>query len=238
MKGLLSGVKNTIFTILLVIVFLILGLFISANIPTFSRLFDLAPRSANVASTRTIVSSLQPLGQLVTTRTEVAHADIFVSINAGIFNLCGHGANHVSHGVVEAGIDFTSIDESNVSFDETHDRYTLTLPPPIVTSCRLEYFRQYDQSYTACRVDWDTVRRIAEHESLTKFAEDMVAGGILDRAKLDATVQMSAFVNALTGSQVLIEHANADGEIALPPSCKPEIPDNWVQENGRWVERS
>ena len=237
MKKLLSGAFRNVFTILLVIVCLLVGLLVSANITAIGELFNLSPASARVSASRTIVSNLQPLGQLVTTSAEVAHADVFVSINAGIFNLCGHGANHVSQGVVEAGIDFGVIDENDVNYDEFNDRYTLTLPPPIITSCRMEYIRQYDQSNTFCQVDWDTARRLAEHASMSRFAGDLLEGGILDRANLEATVRMSSFVNALTGSSVVIKYEDSDGVSELPRSCNPEIPAGWAKgEDGRWIE--
>jgi hypothetical protein len=223
-----------LFTTLLVVVFLLIGLLISANIPAIGDIFDLSPVSAKVSASRTIVSNLQPLGQLVTTRAEVAHADVLVSINAGIFNLCGHAANHVSQGVVEAGIDFSAIEESDVSYDETNDQYTLQLPPPILTSCRMEYIRQYDRSNTFCNVDWDVARRIAEHESMEKFALDMVQGGILDKAKLEATVQMSSFVSALTGSSVIIGYDESSVETGLPKSCQPDKPNGWDKTEDGW----
>lgn len=230
----LWGATAKLFTILLLIAVLLVGLLISANIPTIGDIFDLSPETARVSASRTIVSNLQPLGQLVTTRAEVAHADVLVSINAGIFNLCGHAANHVSQGVVEAGIDFTAINENDVEYDESNDLYTLILPPPIITSCRMEYIRQYDRSNTFCEVDWDAARRIAEHESMSNFANDMVEGGILDRARLEATVQMSTFVSALTGSRVLVNFAESEEEVVLPYSCAPKPPDGWQKIDGRW----
>ena len=69
--------------------------------------------------------------------------------------------------------------------------------------------------------------RIAEHESMSNFANDMVEGGILDRAKLEATVQMSSFVSAVTGSSVIVKFDESEEEHVLPYSCAPEQPDGW-----------
>ncbi len=119
------------------------------------------------------------------------------------------------------------------------NQYTLMLGyPPIITSCRMEYIRQYDRSNTLCDVDWDIARRIAEHDSMSNFANDMVDGGILEQAQLEATVQMSAFVNALTGSQVLIKPSEADKPAELPQSCTPEIPEGWIKEDDKWKQKN
>jgi hypothetical protein len=198
------------------------------------------PPTAQVTSTRTIVRGLQPLGQLVSISVEVAQADIGVSVNSGGLNLCGHSANHVSQGVIEAGIDITKVVEDSVQYDNDSDTYTLILPPPSITSCRIEYIRQYERSggNLTCGIDWDTVRVLAQHESMSLFTADTIEGGILTRAERETTLLMESFVSALTGSEVDITYSEADTQIELPPSCQPQIPRGWEfdEELNEWVK--
>lgn len=198
------------------------------------------PTTAEVIPSRTIVTSLQPLGQLVSISVEVAKADIGVSVHTGGINLCGHSANHVAQGVIEAGVDITRIEEDSINYNEATDTYTLTLPPPNITSCRVEYIRQYERSggAVACGVDWDTVRLLAQHQALSTFAADTIEGGILSRAERETTMLMQSFVRALTGSEVRVMYSNRDAEAALPPSCQPQLPRGWAynEDQNSWVK--
>ncbi|MCY3574320.1 MAG: DUF4230 domain-containing protein [Chloroflexi bacterium] len=73
--------------------------------------------------------TFRKLGILVTA-SEEARQEVEVSVNADIANLCGHGANHFSYGVIEAGIDFSAIDERDIEPPELgiSDSYTIQLP--------------------------------------------------------------------------------------------------------------
>ena len=111
------------------------------------------PATVNIVSNRTIVHSLQGLGQLVTVSSEVAKAGIQVSVNEGFLNAGYYSANHATVGVIEAGIDITTMDKDDVSYDSTMNTYTLRLPAPNITSCRIEYIDQYDGSLTLLPAD-------------------------------------------------------------------------------------
>ncbi len=97
----------------LVVAFVIIaGLFsLVGNIASIR--FDLAEflglkaqaTTANVFTSQTIVSSIQPMGQLVSISAQVAKADIFVGVQQGALNACGYSVNHVAQGTIEAGID-------------------------------------------------------------------------------------------------------------------------------------
>lgn len=236
----LGKIKNGLILIV-VIVIIFLGIYFARQISdVFSHIGDLfnPQQTARVVTTPTIVRGIQTLGQLVTISAEVAHADIAVSVSQGVLNSCGHSANHVSQSVIEAGIDITAIDEDNVSYDAENDRYTIISPAPVITSCRNEYLRQYERrgSGVGCNVDWDEARLIGEYLSMTRFVDDMVAGGLLDRAEAQTSVVIANFVSALTGSQVQIEYEERDKEMQLPPSCQPQIPLGWSfnEETGEW----
>jgi hypothetical protein len=138
---------------------------------------------ANVIPSRTIVESIQPLGQLVTLNTQLAKADIFVGVQQGALNTCGFAANHVAQGSIAAGIDLTAFEESHVTYDDATNTYTLHLPSPHLTGCHIDYIRQYDRSTTACNVDWDEARLLASYVGLIEFRDDALEGGILDSAR-------------------------------------------------------
>ena len=193
------------------------------------------PATVNIVSNRTIVHSLQGLGQLVTVSSEVAKAGIQVSVNEGFLNAGYYSAKHVAVGVIEAGIDIATRDKNHVSYDSTSNTYTLRLPPPNITSCRIEYIDQYDGSLTLLPADWDAIRQLAQHEALKQFAQDMLEGGILERAEEGTTRRIGNFIHALTGSQAYIEYEERDGEAKLPPSCQPDPPSGWEKgEDGAW----
>jgi hypothetical protein len=183
--------------------------------------------TATVFSTRTLVNSLLPLGQLVTVSTELAKADITVNIRAGALNACGHSGTHVATGTVEAGIDLSKFDESKVSYDEETNTYTLTLPAPQLTSCRIDYIRQYDQSTTICGIDWDEVRLLAHYAALSDFREDAMEGGILERSRNEAEILVGNFVHALTGSEAKIVFEEADAAV-ISNSCQAQLPEGWL----------
>jgi len=207
---------------------------LSGMLSSVMNFFD-PPPTANIVSSRTIVHSLQGLGQLVTVSSEVAKADIQVSVNEGFLNAGSYSAKHVAVGVIEAGIDIATTNKDHVSYDSTANTYTLRLPSPNITSCRIEHIDQYGGSLTILPADWDLLRQLAQHDAINQFAQDMIEGGILERAKEEAALRLGDFIGALTGSQAHIEYEASDGEAKLPPSCQPDPPSGWGKgEDGAW----
>lgn len=197
-----------------------------------------APATASVYTSQTILTNLQLLGQLVTISAEVAQADIQVGIKGGVLNFCGHGANHVAHGVIEAGINIMDLDENDISYDEENNHYTITLPAPAITSCRIEYIRQYERvggGNIGCQTDWDTVRMLAQTVVMKAFVDDVLERGLLEQAKQQSTIVMSTFVSTLTNAQVTINYSE-DNAVTLPSSCLPQPPSGWIfdEENRTW----
>jgi hypothetical protein len=193
------------------------------------------PPRASVTSTQTLVQGIQPLGQLVSVSTQLAKADIAVGIQQGVLNTCGFSANHVAQGAVEAGIDLTQIEEDDIRFDTVRSVYVVTVPAPQLTSCRVDYIRQYDRSTTACTVDWDEARLLASYTALIDFRDDAVEGGILNRAENETRLVLGNFIKLVTGSSV--EIVFDETQQPLPPSCQPALPDGWFQDpaTGGWT---
>lgn len=193
------------------------------------------PAIATVVPSQTIVTGIQPLGQLVSISVQLAQADISVGIQQGTGNVCGISASHVAQGTIEAGIDFAAVGEDDVSYDEATNTYTIRLPAPQLTSCRVDYIRQYDRSTTLCSVDWDEARLIANYTSLLSFRDDALEGGILTRAQQQTQVVVDAFVQSLTGANVEITFDTTAR--AVPASCQPELPPGWTVDptTGTWI---
>lgn len=197
------------------------------------------PQIATVNSTQTLVQGIQPLGQLVSVSVQLAKADINIGIQAGALNACGFSADHVAQGAVEAGLDLTGINATSINYDAITDTYTLRLPSPQLTSCRIDFIRQYSRSFTTCAVDWDEARLLAQYRALIDFRDDAVEGGVLTRARLEAELVIRNFVELLTQSKVNIIFEEPT-DLALPPSCTPDIPEGWLKndQTGQWVKNA
>ncbi len=191
---------------------------------------DAPPPEASTVSSQTIVTSVQPLGQLVSTSAQFAKADITVNVTQARLNACGHSARHVVEGTIDAGIDLQNFDEGSVVYNETTDTYTVTLPPAQLTSCRIDFIDQYDRRFPAavCGIDWDELRQIANYRAVVELREDALEAELLERAERDAQDVVGNFVRALTGSNVEVQFAEAaDGVVPVPSSCEGEIPEGW-----------
>lgn len=184
------------------------------------------PPQAAVVSTQTIVTSIQSMGQLVSISTQLAKADINVTIVQGVLGSGSFTASHVAQGAVEAGIDLTQLTGADVRYDAITDTYTVTLPPAQLTSCRVDYIRQYASTVQLLPVDRDEARLLANYIALTEFRDDAVEGGILDRAEQQAGLVFSNIVTALTNSNAAVIFADS-ASAALPASCNPDIPGAW-----------
>jgi hypothetical protein len=196
------------------------------------------PPVAVIDTSQTILAGIQPLGQLVSVSAELAKADIFIGVQQGQFNACGFSANHVAQGAVEAGIDLTKVTPNNIEYDETTNTYTILLPAAELTSCRIDFIRQYERSLTVCNVDWDEARLLANYQALTEFRDDALESDLLGRAEQEARIAIGDFVTTVTGARVNVVFAAPDGAPPLPASCQPDIPQGWTFDmtTGAWVK--
>ena len=176
---------------------------------------------------------MQGIGQLVTVKAEVAKTDVWVSVDQGFLNAGHYSANHIAIGAIESGIDFDQLSEDNVRFE--NDAYTLILPPPIITSCRIEHIAQNQHSFTLLAADWDMIRQLAQHDAIVQFAHEMIEKGILKMSEEETANRIGSFVSTLTEKPVNVVYEEQTGEIDLPTSCQPDPPSGWVKgEDGAW----
>ncbi|MYE27109.1 MAG: DnaJ domain-containing protein, partial [Chloroflexi bacterium] len=146
-----------------------------------------------------IIQQIETQAQLVVVQNEVAMRDFHVGVDVG---LCSHGADFTAYGVIEAGIDFAAINEDRVRFHPDKREYSLELPAPEYTSCRIEYIRLRDNSLSLCRPDWDRVRIFAEAQAMREFMKESEEDGMLNEAA-DRSIQiLKDFVATITGLPV------------------------------------
>lgn len=231
MVAITKFLAKNIITVLLIVFVAAATLFVAGRVESvWGFLF---PDKVIAEHKYTIVTGVRGLGNFVTAEYEVAKTDIKVEIHRGFLNAGYYSANHNAIGVIEAGISFDAIDEDSVGFSD--DTYTLKLAAPIVTSCRIEYIDQNEQSFTLLSADWDTVRQIAQAEAMEQFAQEMIEAGLLERAAEEAEIRIGDFVRSLTGKPAIIQIENIDGELELPDSCMPVAPSGWEKtEEGGW----
>lgn len=205
--------------------------------------FDLLPNSTTITSIPAIVERIKPLGQLVTTRVELATSRIEIATQYGIANVCNIGSLHSAQGFVEAGINLEGFTPENVIYDEVNNSYTLRLPAPTVTNCQLdpmEMIKYHDWGTSPiCSADWDEMRRLASYEALIKFRDRAVDEGIIERAERQADLVVSNFVSSLTGATVNIEFV-ADDTVSYPRECMPQLPEPWIynEDKKQWERGS
>ena len=193
---------------------------------------------ASIEMENLVLLSIQPLGQLVSVSNQYAEPNISVSVQDGFLGLCGGAVNHVVKGTVEAGFDLYKVEAMDVVHEEEGDSWILQLPPPELTSCRIDYIRQYERTFTLCRKDWDEYRLLAESVVLPKIVDEALAEGILDTAEQEASFALGSFLRALTGSSNIHIEFRDEPVADLPASCTRELPPGWQfdEDSDSWVK--
>jgi hypothetical protein len=221
----------------------------------FANAFNV-PVRADVVSTRTLVTRLQPLGVLVTFQSEMALENVRVGVQQNVGNACGIAASHRVTGGIEAGIDLSTLSEDDIRYDAVRDTYVVTLPTPTLTTCRVDTIEQYDNTFTMCPVDWDNVRALAQYTALTQMRDDALEGGMLERAGSEARLvlgnmfselgvnieivyadaanpaQMTGSAAESSANAVSDETPTSEGVIGLGASCQPSAPQGWRFDAG------
>lgn len=230
-KSIITNIVEIVIVIVVLAGAVAIGGFVIESVDSVRNFFF--PHKVAVETSRTIVNSLQGMGQLVTVSSDVAKTDIRISINEGFLNSGYYSANHLAVGAIEAGINFDAISEDSVSVDE--DTLAIILPAPEITSCRIEHIDQNQHSFTLLAADWDAVRQLAQYEAIVQFAQEMIEAGILDKAEDETSIRIGDFVRRLTNRRVQVTFEEHEGQPSLPSSCQPEAPSGWEKTaEGDW----
>jgi hypothetical protein len=202
---------------------------------------EIFPSTTTVNSAPAIVQRIKPLGQLVTTRVELANSRIEISTRYGAGGVCFIGALHSAQGAVEAGVNIEAFTQENVFYNAATDTYTIRVARPTITGCELDpmqIIKYYDWGATvACPANWDEMRLLASYDAVNKFRDRAIEEGIIRRAEQQADLILSNFVSSITGKPVIIEFIDPQTPFALPSSCEPEPPNGWEYDDDQdqWV---
>ena len=178
---------------------------------------------------RIILSGIQTLGKLITIEKEIAIVDIQVRDPAPLG--CAYTAQHLARGVIEVGIDLTAFDEDSIHRNFVGLPVKITAPSPVISSCRIEFFRQYDKQgggTASCFANnWDAMSDIGRHLAMKEFLVEAQTEEIMERAQNQAALVLRSFISDLIGSRVEIEFEDAPEEPIIPQSCEIDPPANW-----------
>lgn len=171
-----------------------------------------------------IIQQLETQAQLVVVKDELTNRGFHVGVNDG---LCSHGGDFTAHGVIEAGLDFDEIDADSVTYDPRSQSYTLKLPAPELTSCRIEYIRLVKNSFSMCSPDWDRTRTLAEVQVMSGFVKHAREDGLLEEAAERSELILGEFVRTLTGQRVNVVFEQRRASPKLDASCRPRAIGGW-----------
>ncbi|MCY3865956.1 MAG: DUF4230 domain-containing protein [Chloroflexi bacterium] len=171
-----------------------------------------------------IIQRMETQSQLVVVKDEVAKRNFHVGVKDG---LCSHGGDFTAQGVIEAGIDFDELDEDSVTFNSRSQSYTLKLPAPEFTSCRIEYIRLVENSFSMCNPDWDKTRTLAEVQVVRDFVSQSLEDGLLEDAAERSELILGDFIRTLTGKRVHITFEKQRSSPKRDASCRPSAGGGW-----------
>ncbi len=203
-------------------------------LPTYTPLPTLTPRptytpypTPTPITAAFIIQQLESQAQLVVVQNEIGMREFNLGVEDG---LCSHGGVFNVHGVIEAGIDFATIDENSVSYNSDEESYSLQLPAPEYTSCRIEYIRLKENSFSLCNPDWDRARIFAEVQAMMQFIKETEEDGLLLEAEEHSEEILEDFVHILTGKPVNVVFRAMTGRPKMSESCAPDIPGGWYHD--------
>lgn len=255
----LKHLLRTVFTsttgiIAIVILIIVVGSIASAGsiqklVAQISDFFNPPPASASVISSLSIINSVQPLAELVTTRVELAKINVQVSVDYGSLSGCSHTAAYAVAGEFEAGVDLGELQPGAVSYDEATNTYTVRLPGARLTDCTIRDLARYDViglGICPSGANRDHTQPLARYVALNEFRDEVLENGILNRAQREAQIIITNFVTAVVAASspadakpaVRIEFEQQDA--LRPASCQPNPPGGWEFDTttNRWNQNN
>ena len=171
-----------------------------------------------------IIQQLESKAQLVVVSKALSKRGFHVGVKSG---LCSHGADFNAHGIIEAGIDFEAVDADSVSYDAASQTYALRLPAPEYTSCRIEYIRLVENSFSICNPDFDRARQFAEIQVMNDLLEAADEDGLIADARQQSALVLGDFVRQITGKRVEVSFERQGSQAKRDESCQPSLPVGW-----------
>lgn len=187
-------------------------------------------------SSSDLVISLKPVGQLVTLQAKAAKVGVKFELRTG---LCTASAEYLVNSTIKAGVDLTSFSEANITYNEKSDNYRITMPYPKLTGCEPNLKRYSENQNLLCAdIDYDKdLVSISSYVMATEIRDDLIDGGILERAKRETTVLMQQLVKSLTGKSAEIVFDKPESKPIYPAACNLSKPAGWEQDSsGKWIK--
>lgn len=189
--------------------------------------FDPSP-NAQIIPGETIVSRIQPMGDLVSVRVQLAKADILARVRYGVADACSFEARHVAQASIEASVDLSAFSLANLTLDADGQITRITLPTPRLFRCVLEQFDQYTHSQPpGCVVPLDDAENLARYVALNDFRERALEGGIRRQAEREASFLVGNLVELVTGRRVEIVFDAGSSPLQDDRTCFPQPPAGW-----------
>ena len=206
------------------------------DMPTYTP-FPTATPTMTPISPRTILSGIRAQAKLITFQMELAVVEMKVINPAS--RACAYSAKHVAEGVIEAGINLSAIDENSIDYRLFGNSYTLRMPAPVLSSCRIEFFRQYDKRGGGTAVcfhnNWSAMSDIGRHLSMDALVQEALERRILEKAQQQATYVLGDLVRELTGRSVHVKFEKMPEVPLIPSSCQLSPPADWDKDDeGGW----
>lgn len=171
-----------------------------------------------------IIQQMESQAKLVVVKKEISRRNFHLGVDEG---LCSHGADFTAFGVIEAGIDFDAIDEDSVAYNARSQSYTLELPAPEFTSCRIESIRLIKNSFSICNPDFDRARALAEVQVMKEFVDESLEDGLLADAQENTELILGDFVRNITGKPVQVTFEKQSRTPKRDSSCRPVASGGW-----------
>lgn len=190
------------------------------------------------AGPESIVEQVKLTGELTTVKTQMAKAGFEVRTYFGAINICQVGARYVARATILAGIDFDSLQASDVTIED-NGRIVIQLPAPRVLDCILDTaqtqrYRDWGIS-PLCPIEVESMDRLANHIALTDFRQTAVEEGVLETAKKQAAVVIRNVIK-LSGKEITIKFKDPVTSAQIPSSCSIDPPDGWsLRDDGTWT---
>jgi hypothetical protein len=192
--------------------------------------------TTTIYSSPIVLREIHELGQLTTASMSLNNPNVSIRIRNGLLDVCSITARHVVTAEIKAGIDLNQITEADIDINQ--NRYTITIPQPSLMSCDITSINQYNTSGRSvfCDTDLDTLRQLAEYQSLIDFRDGAIAENILDIAQREATRQLTQLIRSISGDENIQISFREGDTVPHDLTCRPTPLESWVydENNSRW----
>ena len=181
-----------------------------------------------------IIQQMESQAQLVVVQNEMTNQNFHVGVNDGQSWRRLHRPRRI-----EAGISFDEIHKNSVTYNSRSQTYTLKLPAPELTSCRIEYIRLIKVSFSMCNPDWDRTRTLAEVQAMRDFVDESLEKGLLDEAEERSELILGEFVSTITGKRVNVTFEKQGSIPKRDASCQNFSTGGWHYNKAQnfWQEQ-